>query len=639
MIKKLLSLAMLALLMISVLNVLNVNIVNVSAVSPAITFAPANQLKDQATAPKGTVFNWPISTDYSGSDLWGYEFSITYNPVVLEVLQVINGDRIVNATGDSGARFLAGSIDNDVGELSVTTAYFDFISPPPNMTSGPGTLATVQFNVTGDGDSDITFGAETKLVAWNTSAVESYNIIDLTSVSGSIVDGYFENMDFGIEHNVRINSVSADKTWCYSRELVDISVVAENTGNVTEKFDVTAYYSTVDIETKTIELAAETTSGTLHFIWNTTIARGNLSISVEASNVGSAYVPETSTTDNTLVDGNVIVKPPIIAVENSTGGIEFIDTTLTGGDTFDVNITITDAYLLDRFVFNLTWNVLQLEAVYILPGDFFDGHSPNLDVINSTSWWAQMNFTGTSKLTGNGTLAEITFRVVTKGGSLIELEPFGTWWTEQWATTPVVINGVHSNYFDMTFHTGNFRWVLHIYNYQIDWVYPTFKPLYRIVVNPKNNGYLHMSYTMTIYINGVAHESRVLTLVGKQHSPDNKRTYTFDFNVTGLSYGTYSISANITQQDPPLDADSTNDNFMFGSPTTVRIPGDTNGDANVNPTDWNLFAGLYGLTMDHPQFDIAVDLDADGDVDPDDFNKFTAKYTLNIGSYPTGTYP
>jgi len=165
---------MLPLLIISILSVLSVNIVEVSApVYPVITFAPETIVNTTANLPIGTVFNWPISTDYTGSDIWGYEFTITYNPIVLNVLNVSNGDLIVNTIGDSGANFLNGTIDNEAGKLSVTSAFFYYdegLSPPVNVTSGDGTLVTVKFNVTGIGDSDITLGRETKLIGWNATA-------------------------------------------------------------------------------------------------------------------------------------------------------------------------------------------------------------------------------------------------------------------------------------------------------------------------------------------------------------------------------------------------------------------------------------------------------------------------------------
>jgi hypothetical protein len=629
--KKILSLAMLTLLIISVVSVLN--IVDVSATPyPVIEFSPNSIL----TGSIGTILVWPISTDYIGSDIWGYEFSITYNPVVLEVLNVTNGGVVANKTGITSAKFINGSIDNDAGKLSVTTAYFYFVSPPPNVTSGAGTLATVTFNVTGNGDSDITFEPGTKLTGWNASAVETYNIIDDTSPSGSIVDGYFRNMIPG--HNVRINSVSANESSVLSGELVNVTVNAENTGNVTEKFGVTAYYSTVPIGKQTITLGAGADRD-LYFIWDTTPARFNLTLSAKASTVGSAYYPETSTTDNTKVGDTVTVTPPTLAVDPD----EVIDTTMVDGDTFVVNITITDAYDLSETVFNVTWDPLVLTALSIVEGDFLDPAATftaitttHDDILyNMTMATTFINYSHSVGVTGSGTLAKITFEVQSRGGSVIELRPHPTWWTTYWATTPVVVDGVHSNLYDMDFHPpGNYRWIFDLYTVQ-DWAYPTWTNLYRITVNPINNGFLHMAYNLTIYVNGTIAESRVLTLVGKKHGAANKRTETFEWNITGLDYGTYPITANITDQDPDLDDDPNNDDYVFGTPTTIRIPGDTDGDADVDSYDFYQFSGKYGLDKDDMGFDRYADIDGDGDVDSYDFYLFSGKYGQSI----TGGYP
>jgi len=621
--KKILSLAMLTLLIISVLSVLN--IVDVSAQPyPVIEFSPNSIL----TGSIGTILTWPISTDYIGSDIWGYEFSITYNPVVLEVLNVTNGAVVANKTGITSAKFINGSIDNDAGKLSVTTAYFYFVSPPPNVTSGAGTLATVTFNVTGNGDSDITFESGTKLTGWNASAVETYNIIDDTSPSGHIVDGYFRNTL--PVHNVKINSVSANESSVLSGELVNVTVNAENTGNVTEKFDVTAYYSTVAIGTQTITLGGGADRD-LYFIWDTTSARFNLSLSAEASAVGSAYVAETSTTDNTRVEGTILVTPPTLAVDP----YEVINTTMGGGDTFVVNITITNGYDLYMTVFNLTWDPAILDEIGIVKGDFLEGVTTVFDVTRDTHY-ALINYSrtgGAAGVTGSGTLATITFEVVTRGGSLITLKPYPTWWTTYWRTTPVVVSGVHSNKYDVGFRPGSFRWIFDIYTVQ-DWAYPTWTNLYKITLGTINNGFLHMGYNLTVYVNGTVAESRILTLVGKQHSPTNKRTYTFDWDITGLDYGNYPITANITDQDPDLDDTPNNDNYVFGTPTTIRIPGDTDGDADVDSYDFYQFSGKYGLDKDDVGFDRYADIDGDADVDSYDFYLFSGKYGQDIGTYP-----
>jgi len=634
--KKILSLAMLTLLIISVFSVLN--IVDISAdPSPVIEFAP-NEITSGAI---GFDFVWSISTDYAGDDIWGYEFSLTYNPVVLEVLNVTNGGVVANNSITS-ARFTSGTIDNVAGELSVTSAYFKFISPPPDTTSVDGAvLANIGFNVTGNGDSDITFGVGTKLIGWNASAVDTYNIIDVTSPVGSIVDGYFRNMI--PTHNVKIAAVSANESSVYSGEEVNVTVKAENTGNVKEEFDVTAYYSTtVAIGTQTITVLGGQ-SKNVSFIWDTTIARFDLPISAEASDVGSSKFPETSTADNTFVDGTVTVRPPILAVTNSTGGNEIIDITMRGGDTFVVNITITDAYDLSETIFNVTWNPVILTALSIVEGDFLDeaatftaSSKDQYDgKYNMTMTRVLINYSHSVGVTGNGTLATITFEIQTRGGSVIELRPHPTWWTTYWATTPVVIQGVHSNKYDMDFHPpGNYRWIFDIYTVQ-DWAYPTWWSLYRITVNPINNGFLHMLYNLTIYINETIAETRMLTLVGKMHSPDNKATYTFDWNITGLSWGVYYINACITEQDPDLDDNPNNDYYAFGTPTTIRIPGDTNGDGAVDSGDFYNFQGKYGYDTDDPGFDRFADIDGDGVVGSGDFYVFQGKYGATSG----GAYP
>ena len=80
--KKLPSLLILLVLTLSVLNVLNVSIIDVSAVeSPAIYIEPATTV-DPALMP-GKNYTISIKTDYNGSDIWGYEFSLSYDPDVL----------------------------------------------------------------------------------------------------------------------------------------------------------------------------------------------------------------------------------------------------------------------------------------------------------------------------------------------------------------------------------------------------------------------------------------------------------------------------------------------------------------------------------------------------------------------------
>jgi len=151
-----------------VLSVLSVEMIGVSAVvSPYIAVVPET-IEDVNLTP-GTNFTVSICTDYVGSPLpmgpyvdwiWGYQFALSYNPGVINVVEVVNGDLIVGGS----AQFMPGPFDNVAGELSRTVGVFQ---EGGEVTSGPGTLANVTFTVVGEGASDITIDSQSKLKGWN----------------------------------------------------------------------------------------------------------------------------------------------------------------------------------------------------------------------------------------------------------------------------------------------------------------------------------------------------------------------------------------------------------------------------------------------------------------------------------------
>jgi PKD repeat protein len=90
---------------------------------------------------------------------------------------------------------MPGTFDNTAGKLSLTGAFFFYVFPPVPTTSGPGTLATVTFEVAGYGDSDITIGDETRLRVC-TNPMDPETIIDIIDASANpeqIGDGFFSN--------------------------------------------------------------------------------------------------------------------------------------------------------------------------------------------------------------------------------------------------------------------------------------------------------------------------------------------------------------------------------------------------------------------------------------------------------------
>jgi len=150
---------------------------------------------DETLTP-GDTFTISIYTDYTGNDITGYQFTLTYNASVLNGVNVANGDLITNASSPlNRSSFLPGTFDNIAGELSLTGAFFFFIDPPPDTATGPGTLANVTFQVVGTGTSAITLGRDTQLFGWDPIGEETYIIIDAIVMFTHIQHGFFDNTE------------------------------------------------------------------------------------------------------------------------------------------------------------------------------------------------------------------------------------------------------------------------------------------------------------------------------------------------------------------------------------------------------------------------------------------------------------
>jgi len=261
---------------------------------PSVYVDPASTINPALIPPN--TYTIEIWTDYSdGENITGYQFSLTYNSSVLAGVSVAMEDGIL---GDDGT-FINGTFDNTNGELSLTLAY----CVPDFVTSGPGKLATVTFNVVGIGDSDIILGYNTLLKGWDPVLEMTYNIVNAMTMPFNIGHGYFDNRP----HDVAVINVTPSKTIVGQNYPMSINVTVENQGEHTETFDVTAYANATIIDTLTNIILSSGNPTTLTFTWDTTgFTYGNYTISAVADTVPG----ETDTTDNTYVDGLVLVTIP-----------------------------------------------------------------------------------------------------------------------------------------------------------------------------------------------------------------------------------------------------------------------------------------------------------------------------------------
>jgi len=305
--KKLLSSLILLTLAVSVLSAIGGNMAVVSGgVYPAIYVDPP--LVEDIMPPN--TFTVSIKTDYTGSDITGWQFVLYYKPSVLHGVSVTNGDLIVGGS----ATFKPPVIDNTNGKLSAA-AFFFFVFEPAPLTSGPGTLATVTFEVVGMGESLITIGTgigETKLKGYTDDGYgDPYDIIDGFVDEDHLQHGKFRNVE--APPDIAVLSVTPNDTEVIENDLVEIAVEVKNLGTATETFDVSTYYDLYSlIETKTgITLAGET-STTLTFIWDTT----NVAPAIHSLRAVASTVPgETNTENNKLTSPlKVTVVAGIVAI-------------------------------------------------------------------------------------------------------------------------------------------------------------------------------------------------------------------------------------------------------------------------------------------------------------------------------------
>jgi len=285
----------------------------VKVISQYIAAIPQSTVDLDLTPGKNYTIS--IYTDYNGTDVWGWEFSLSYNPFVLHGVKVVNGNLITNATGPS-ARFQVGTFDNEAGKLELTGAYFYYTEKPPPTTCGPGILANVTFTVVGYGPSDITFGKDTELLGY-TEAKDFYKIVSIAvpapGALAHLLHGFFQNTEEAVIHDIAVISVAPSLASVKLGELVNITVVVENQGTMAETFDVNIYRSTDRfhwwlVETRTVSTLAPGANETLTLVWNTTnVPKGTYTIKAVASLVSGEEDEE----DNTLEsDETVTVTGP-----------------------------------------------------------------------------------------------------------------------------------------------------------------------------------------------------------------------------------------------------------------------------------------------------------------------------------------
>jgi len=514
-----------ALVCMSVFGVLNLDTVRLSAYeSPAIYITPPSVSPPDPEAANGTNYTFSVLTDYNGSDVWGFEFDLTFDPTVLEGIEVVDGGLINTTVGP--IMWNNGTFDNTAGTLKDVGNSFRYTN---NVTSGPGTLANITFKVVGCGISNITFvDRETRLMG--ASGGEVYNIID-DLMLGHIEGAVFDNTH---PHDVAIIDVTPNQTVVpLGGASVDINVTAQNQGENTETFTVSAYYynATVTQQIGTLQNVnnlGPATSTTLTFTWNTAgVSLGSYTIKANASTVTEEF----DTADNSYIDGNVtIVLVHDVAIIDVTPN----QTVVAQGAIVGINVTAkNEGHYMESF---------------------------------NVSARADLNVTQTKSVTdlasGASTILTLTWNT--------SLFPWGSYIISanaSWVTNETEV--LNNAYIDGTVTISS------VHDVAIIDVTPNQTAvapgaIVDINVTAKNEG----TYTESFNVAAYYYNATVTQQIGTSQDvtnldPSNTATLTFTWNTAGVSLGSYTIKANASIVTGEIDtADNT---YIDGTVTVASL--------------------------------------------------------------------
>jgi len=269
--------------------------------SPAIFIEAVDYTEPDLTKTPGQQITINVRTDYDEADIWGYDFALAYNPVILNGYSVTNGPVISTTT----VVFTAGTFNDTIGKLDLTEAFSEDQTAPqpyPRLeNTGPGVLATVVFDVVGSGETNITLVAmDTKL-----KRINGTNIVDGYLDSTHLGHGYFRNVASVPNHDVAATGVVfhhdriVTTTFNETTNMTYIDANVENNGDMPEIFNVKisyivgSYPTLVKEETIVVSNGgSDTVTGGLN---TTAWLMGYLTIQIEISTVPG----EVATSDNT----------------------------------------------------------------------------------------------------------------------------------------------------------------------------------------------------------------------------------------------------------------------------------------------------------------------------------------------------
>jgi hypothetical protein len=285
-------------------------------------------------------------------------------------------------------------------------------------------------------------------------------------------------------------------------------------------------------------------------------------------------------------------------------------TTVTSiGDTFSVNITISDVTDLGGWEFKLYYSSSNLNGTDLIEGPFLkQGGDTYFSIINFTDnynsthgiAWVTCALLGADLgVNGNGTLAVVTFKAKQLGTSNLSLTD--TWLSDSEPISHVSLSGI-----------------VHVLPHDVAITGLTHSKTIvgqgltvKLNVDVSNQGNFTETFNVTVYANTTFISTQTITLTNGSYT-----TVTFTWNTTGFAKGNYTTSANAALVLGEIDTD---DNTYTDGCICVTVIGDVNGDGWVEMMDYWVVGQAFGSSLGDPNWNPEADVYEDGVIEMMDY--------------------
>jgi len=343
----------------------------------------------------------------SAKSLYGWDFSMSFDPSILNVTSVMEG-AFLKTAGSTSWGIMPPKIDNYRGWVNASDGLWTY---PPKGAVGSGTLANITFQVKAEGKTTLHFK---KTQLW------AYDGTWLVPIDHTAVDGVF-----AYPRDIAVTGVAASPGSVPAGEPVSINVTVKNESEVAETFNITIYYDNTAIETQTVTNLASLAETTLTFTWDTTgIAAGSYMIKAEAS----TFPGEADTANNVdYTDEKVTIELvhdiAIIEVTPSS-------TSVPAGEPVSINVTVkNEGSATETFNVTVLYDSTDIETKTVT--DLVPGNSETLSFSWDTKDIVEGNYTLTavaSEIDGETDTADNTYTnvvvTVTMPSSALPVELF-----------------------------------------------------------------------------------------------------------------------------------------------------------------------------------------------------------------------